>query len=200
MSMKNGTMVLVTLSYFLMAGCYSQSVDMIDSNSTDRPPEIVSGTAPSETEKSKLLVAKDALFTKLSSRLMAALSSSGPASAIGICQIEAKAIATEVGKEAGVRIGRTGVRLRNTSNQPPAWAKELVAARSSEPVFANLSNGHAAALLPIKLQPQCLMCHGPKEQLMPEVIEQLAKLYPEDDATGFSDGELRGWFWVELLD
>jgi hypothetical protein len=44
------------------------------------------------------------------------------------------------------------------------------------------------------------MCHGPKEQLIPEVKEQLAKLYPEDSATGFSEGELRGWFWVELLD
>ncbi len=129
---------------------------------------------PSETEKSKLLAARDLLFTKLSGRLMDALSTSGPADAIGVCQVEAKAIATEVGKEAGVQIGRTGVRLRNTSNQPPAWAKELVTARSNEPVFARLSNGHAAALLPIKLQPQCLMCHGPKEQIAPDVQEKLA--------------------------
>jgi hypothetical protein len=200
MSVNKGTIVLITLSSFLMAGCQSQSVDSTVSNASDRLPKIVSGSTPSETEKSKLLAAKDLLFTKLSTRLMDALSTSGPARAIGICQVEAKSIATEVGKEAGVEIGRTGVRLRNTSNQPPAWAKELVAARTNEPVFAELSNGHAAALLPIKLQPQCLMCHGPKEQLIPEVKEQLAKLYPEDSATGFSEGELRGWFWVELLD
>lgn len=200
MSVNNGTIVLITLSSFLMAGCQSQSVDSTVSNASDQLPKIVSGSTPSETEKSKLLAAKDLLFTKLSTRLMEALSTSGPANAIGVCQVEAKSIATEVGKEAGVLIGRTGVRLRNTSNQPPAWAKELVAARTNEPVFVELSNGHAAALLPIKLQPQCLMCHGPKEQLIPEVKEQLAKLYPEDSATGFSEGELRGWFWVELLD
>ena len=200
MSVNNGTILLVTLSTFLMVGCHSQSVDSTGSNASDQLPKIVNGSAPSETEKSKLLAAKDLLFKKLSSRLMDALSTSGPANAIGVCQVEAKSIATEVGKEAGVQIGRTGVRLRNTSNQPPAWAKELVAARSNEPVFAELSNGHASALLPIKLQSQCLMCHGPKEQLIPEVKEQLAKLYPEDSATGFSEGELRGWFWVELLD
>ena len=200
MSVNKRTIVLITLSSFLMAGCQSQSVDSTVSNASDQLPKIVSGSTPSETEKSKLLAAKDSLFTKLSGRLMEAMSTSGPANAIGVCQVEAKSIATEVGKEAGVLIGRTGVRLRNTSNQPPDWAKELVAARTNEPVFAELSNGHAAALLPIKLQPQCLMCHGPKEQLIPEVKEQLAKLYPEDSATGFSEGELRGWFWVELLD
>lgn len=200
MSVNKGTIVLITLSSFLMAGCQSQSVNSTVSNASDQLSKIVSGSAPSETEKSKLLAAKDVLFTKLSTRLMDALSTSGPASAIGICQVEAKSIATEVGKEAGVKIGRTGVRLRNTSNQPPAWAKELVAARSNEPVFARLSNGHAAALLPIKLQSQCLMCHGPKEQIAPDVHEKLAKLYPQDQATGFSEGELRGWFWVESLD
>jgi hypothetical protein len=200
MSVNKGTIVLIMLSSFLMAGCQSQSVDSTVSNASDQLPKIVSGSTPSETEKSKLLAAEDLLFTKLSTRLMEALSTSGPANAIGVCQVEAKSIATEVGKEAGVLIGRTGVRLRNTSNQPPDWAKELVSARTNEPVFAELSNGHAAALLPIKLQPQCLMCHGPKEQLIPEVKEQLTKLYPEDSATGFSEGELRGWFWVELLD
>ena len=200
MSVNHGTIVLVTLSSFLMVGCNSQSVDSMGSNASDQLPKIVNGSTPSETEKSKLLAAKDLLFTKLSGRLMDALSTSGPANAIGVCQVDAKSIATEVGKESGVQIGRTGVRLRNTSNQPPDWAKQLVAARSSEPVFARLSNGRAAALLPIKLQSQCLMCHGPKEQIAPDVQEKLAKLYPQDQATGFSEGELRGWFWVESLD
>jgi hypothetical protein len=61
-----------------------------------------------------------------------------------------------------------------------------------------LDNGQAAALLPIKLQAQCLMCHGPAEKIPLEVKTQLAKLYPQDQATGFQEGDLRGWFWVEL--
>jgi hypothetical protein len=43
------------------------------------------------------------------------------------------------------------------------------------------------------------MCHGPSESLAPDIKEKLATLYPQDQATGFSEGELRGWFWVESL-
>ncbi len=119
MSVNNATIVLVLLSSFLTVGCQSQSVDSMDSDAFDQLPKIVNGSAPSETEKSKLLAARDLLFTKLSGRLMDALSTNGPTNAIGVCQVEAKSIATEVGKEAGVQIGRTGVRLRNTSNHLP---------------------------------------------------------------------------------
>jgi Protein of unknown function (DUF3365) len=196
-----GSNLIAALTAILAMGCQGRSVDSTSSSSVSRDqlPEIVSGAAPSETEKSKLLAAKDALFTKLSVRLMDALAQGGPASAVAVCQVEAKSIAMEVGKEANVSIGRTGVRLRNTSNQPPAWANKLVAEKIDSAVFAKLSNGHAAALLPIKLQAQCLMCHGPSEQLVPEVKEQLATLYSQDRATGFTEGELRGWFWVESL-
>jgi hypothetical protein len=75
-----------------------------------------------------------------------------------------------------------------------------VEAKTDTPQFVKLSNGHSAALLPIKLQAQCLMCHGPEEQIVPEIKAQLAKLYPDDRATGFEEGELRGWFWIDLIE
>ena len=62
-------------------------------------------------EKSMLMAAKETLFANLSKRLMDAMSTIGPAGAIEVCQVEAKSIAIEVGKESNVRIGRTGVRL-----------------------------------------------------------------------------------------
>lgn len=70
-------------------------------------------------------------------------------------------------------------------------------AKVDTPQFVTLTNGDAAALLPIKLQAQCLMCHGPKEQIAPVIQDQLVKLYPNDEAIGFKEGELRGWFWIE---
>jgi hypothetical protein len=42
----------------------------------------------------------------------------------------------------------------------------------------------------------CLVCHG--ETLAPEIAAQIAAQYPEDQATGFADGDLRGVFWVEF--
>ena len=40
----------------------------------------------------------------------------------------------------------------------------------------------------------CLACHG--KVLAPEVAAQIESLYPEDKATGFSEGDLRGAFVV----
>jgi hypothetical protein len=184
------------------AGCQRSSPpvtgDASDLNAS--AVSIAEGETPSEEQKQAMNKAKDALFQKLSGRLMEAMGSQGPAGAIAVCQKEANQIATEVGDQHGVKIGRTGVRLRNANNLPPSWAKSMTEAKVNTPQFVSLTNGHAAALLPIRLQSQCLMCHGPTEQIAPVISDQLAKLYPNDQATGFREGELRGWFWVETPD
>ncbi|MBS0204581.1 MAG: DUF3365 domain-containing protein [Planctomycetes bacterium] len=48
------------------------------------------------------------------------------------------------------------------------------------------------------LKVQCLACHGPKDQIADDVQEQLTRLYPDDQAVGFNEGDLRGWFWVDV--
>lgn len=159
---------------------------------------IVQGSVPNDQQQAKMLAAKDALFEKLSGRLMEAMAQGGPSAAILVCQKEAPQIAKAVGQEQGVSIGRTGVRLRNPNNQAPAWAVELIEQKTDKPTFVTLSDNKAAALLPIKLQVQCLMCHGPDEQIAPDVKAQLQTSYPADQATGFNEGDLRGWFWVTL--
>ncbi|MDP1562040.1 MAG: DUF3365 domain-containing protein [Pirellulaceae bacterium] len=159
--------------------------------------KVVAGDVPTDQQKATMLAAKEALFTSLSTRLTEAMSD-GPANAIAVCQREAGEIAAKISADHQVKIGRTGVRLRNTSNQAPHWAKEWIDAKTEEPQFAVLSNGSAAALLPIKLQPLCVMCHGQVDQILPEIKKQLVDRYPADQAVGFQPGELRGWFWVEL--
>lgn len=154
-----------------------------------------SNSVTKENQK-KLLAAKDALFTKLSGKLMETMAQNGPVAAIAVCNQEASKIAAEVAQQQGVQIGRVGVRLRNPNNVAPDWAIELIAAKTNTPTFLKLADGKDAALLPIKLQATCLMCHGPKEQIAADVLAQIAKLYPDDRATGFQEGELRGWFWV----
>lgn len=159
---------------------------------------IVEDDLPSEESKAAILAAKDALFQRLSGALMDAMVTGGPPAAIKVCQSTAPEIAEQVSKEHGLKIGRTGVRLRNPGNVAPEWAKGLTEQKADAPLFVSLSNGHAAALLPIKLQAHCLMCHGPEDQIIPDVKAELAKLYPDDRATGFQEGELRGWFWIEM--
>ncbi|WP_081605554.1 c-type heme family protein [Rhodopirellula europaea] len=182
------------------AGCRKESGPIASqpADSTESSRVIVEGQTPSEAQKQAMLAAKEALFTRLSGRLMKAMGGQGPAAAISVCQQEAPQIADEVSTEHNLRIGRTGVRLRNQNNEPPVWAKSLTDNETDTPQFVVLDNEDAAALLPIKLQAHCLMCHGPKDQIAPVIQDQLAKLYPADEATGFNEGDLRGWFWIEM--
>ncbi|QDT47247.1 Cytochrome c551 peroxidase precursor [Symmachiella dynata] len=151
-----------------------------------------------DTAKQKAIAAKDALFTRLSGRLTEVMSADGPAAAISVCSREAPAIATEVGEEQGVAIGRTSFKLRNAKNTPPDWVRSFVEERVEDPQFVALPHGGTGALLPIRLKQKCLACHGPTEGIAPDVRSKLTELYPDDQATGFNEGDLRGWFWVEV--
>ena len=198
-SCTSTSQVMLILSVALVSGCSSHSNTVTATPDTQTTTaSIVEGQSPSDASKEKMLAAKEALFTKLSGRLMEAMGSQGPAAAIAVCQKEASEIAKSVGTQHGLQIGRTGVRLRNANNIAPSWAETLVRDKIATPTLVTLDNGHSAALLPIKLQGQCLMCHGPKEQISPVIQDQLTKLYPNDEATGFQEGELRGWFWIDL--
>jgi len=151
-----------------------------------------------ETQKARAMAAKELLFQRLSGRLMEVMMADGPVAAIEVCSREAKEIAVKVGEETGVEIGRTSLRLRNSANQPPGWVKPLMRPDATEPQFVKVDDDHDGALLPIKLQAQCVICHGPKDQIFDPVADQLAKLYPDDAAIGFNEGDLRGWFWITL--
>jgi hypothetical protein len=42
--------------------------------------------------------------------------------------------------------------------------------------------------------PMCLACHG--QAIAPSVAQKIAELYPNDKATGYSEGDIRGAFVV----
>ncbi|MCU0962688.1 MAG: DUF3365 domain-containing protein [Pirellulaceae bacterium] len=154
-------------------------------------------TSQQAAQRDQALAARDDLAAQLSGRLLETLATQGPAAAIAVCAEEAPRIAAEVSDKHGISIGRTSFRLRNPQNKPPAWATDLVRRRVVEPVF--LTDGQRlAALLPIRLQAACLTCHGPAEDIAPEVRQALAANYPQDRARDFREGALRGWFWVEV--
>jgi hypothetical protein len=149
--------------------------------------------------KAKAIQAKDALFQRLSGRLAEAMKTSGPAAAIEVCSKDAPEIAAAVGREHGVKIGRTSIKLRNSNNTPPDWMKPLIKDSNLVPQMVDLLDGETGVLLPIMLQAGCVACHGPTEMISDEIKQQqLAKFYPDDDATEFKEGDLRGWFWVEV--
>jgi len=178
----------------LLAGCTKSSSDE-ESWQPVAPGDM--STSQKEQQK-RAMGAKEAMFGQLMGKLTQEIAKGGPASAISVCQEEAPRIAQQVSTEKGIKIGRTSRKLRNPKNQPPAWAKELIEQSIAEPAFFANSKGEFAALLPIKLLPQCVVCHGSGEQIPAEVRTALTQRYPDDQATGFKEGDLRGWFWIEV--
>ncbi len=149
-------------------------------------------------QRDAALEARKAMYTELTVHLGQALERGGPAAAITVCRDEAPAIARRISERHGLAIGRTSFWLRNPENAPPDWARPLVEARADSSVWLAGPEGRLGAFLPIRVQRVCMTCHGPEDTLDPAVRTALARHYPEDDATGFGVGDLRGWFWVEV--
>lgn len=143
------------------------------------------------------------LLAPFKSDLMKALSAGmqeGPAVAIEVCSEQAPGIAKSLSVD-GVRMGRSSHKLRNPDNAPPEWLEPVIAAYASgagemQPRVVTLDDGRTGYAEPIIVQPMCLTCHG--SELDAGVAEQIAALYPEDQATGFNAGDFRGVFWVEF--
>ena len=132
-----------------------------------------------------------------------ALARRGAAGGLGFCHVDVTGIIQRVSSEPGVSAGRTSVRLRNPANAPRPWAAPLVAmhvgqtARSVEGYAIDLGD-KVGVLRPIVEQRMCAGCHGTADRLAPGVKLIVRERYPSDRATGFRDGEIRGWFWVEM--
>jgi len=95
-------------------------------------------------------------------------------------------------------IGRTSFKLRNPVNRAPEWASALVEDRSEDVAYFAGPDGMLGALMPIRMKEQCLTCHGKAELMPAKLTATLAALYPDDQATGFAVGDLRGWLWAEV--
>ncbi len=123
----------------------------------------------------------------------------GVTNAISVCKDQAPALAAAFSVD-GVVMGRSSHRLRNPANNAPSWVNDIVddylgSDSARQPATVALEGGRLGYVEPILIQPVCLACHG--ETLAPEVATTIAEEYPEDRATGFSVGDLRGVFWVE---
>ncbi len=190
-----------TLSALLLAACGERAPEPPPgpppaSSWTELDPARLSPAQ--QAQAARATKARESLASRLLTRLQGALREGGPGAAIGVCRSEAPRIAAEVGREQGLSLGRTSHRLRNRSNAVPEWAERAVATRREAPLVLAHADGRLAALHPIRVQAACLACHGAPEALAPAAREALERDYPSDQATGFAEGDLRGWFWVEV--
>lgn len=155
------------------------------------------GIEDADAEQIALAVqARDAFASRLIGELTGAIADGGPGNAVGICNVEAPLIASSINTEFGVQIGRTSYKLRNPENAPPGWMSSVVTEKRAEPTAFVGPDGSLGAVYPIRLAATCLLCHGEPETIIPEAKARIAEHYPDDRATGFAAGDLRGWFWI----
>jgi hypothetical protein len=137
--------------------------------------------------------------------LMRHLASGGPAVAIAACADSAPLIGRTVAAKHGLQIRRVSDRWRNAGNIPDPYEKEVLRAfdalmkegRLSDQTehFAIIRTGDrpvARYSKPIVVQGPCLSCHGTTQSILPAVRDLLRSRYPDDHATGYAAGQLRG--------
>ncbi len=145
------------------------------------------------------------LMLSLQGELIAAMKDGGPVKALDVCRVRAPEIAVATATGTPWKVARTAVKVRNASNAPDAWetAKlaefgKRLAAGEEMPALETYEvvekNGHPTFryMKAIGTSSPCLNCHG--ASLKPEIAEKVKELYPEDQAVGFTTGQLRGAF------
>ncbi len=196
---------------FALSSCDSKDPSPPEGDESKPKPDAVSNLTPAQRE-SALAIGNDvsaALMKDLGAQLKAALDSGGPTAAITVCKSAAIPITAATSKKFdGVTISRTSLKTRNPANAPDPTDRALLDAWHAlaaedkslpEPELRPDPDGSSVRFYkPIPVAEICLNCHGPAGSLPGELHELLAKLYPEDAATGYKLGDLRGAFRVTI--
>lgn len=128
-----------------------------------------------------------------------------PAEAVALCRHLAPEVKAQIEDETGWRVRRPALRVRDPENRATAEERGILlgfetraAAGQSERLLRTLRiverEGRRQVLFmqAIPIFESCLVCHG--ADLDPAVARAVRTLFPEDEATGYSLGEIRGAF------
>lgn len=140
-----------------------------------------------------------------------AVAERGVAGAIPVCKEQAPALIKAKRQETGWDIRRVSLKTRNPERATPdLWeARQLAdfnlrAGHGEKPETLEKSEivsiDGKPVLRYIKALPVgdvCLKCHGPAESLDPMLKAKLGESYPQDSATGYARGEIRGALTVK---
>lgn len=160
-------------------------------------------TAARDSALVRAKLAADDLGKDLMGLLLGALDREGPAGAIAFCADSAQ-VRTARHAAQGVSVRRVGTRLRNPANAAADSAEAAILARFAAAhaagaapveVVEEVSGPGGRELLyarPILVAERCTACHGDPTGFDPVVRQVLADRYPDDAATGYAPGDLRG--------
>ncbi len=142
--------------------------------------------------------------------LQTSMKSGGPIKALAQCNIQAGPIAQENALSSGWEIGRTSLKVRNENNAPDEWeTTTLLQFEKRKAAGENVKTMEYAETVkvgdkkvyrymkPIPTAGLCVTCHG--GDMSEEIINKVKSLYPNDQATGFMVGDIRGAFTLQKI-
>ena len=161
-----------------------------------------------ETEAQLVQQAKQRIgqfASELKGELGAAIQRGGLTTGIEVCHEKAPQIAAKLSID-GWLVARTSLRSRNTNNAPSEWETQVMqqfAERKAQGedvailLTTQMSEHQFKLMKAIPTDVLCLACHG--STIAPEVKKQLDLYYPNDMATGFLPGDIRGAFSLQKI-
>ena len=143
----------------------------------------------------------------LKGKMQMAMKAGGPLNAIKVCNADAPGIATDMSNKKGWDVGRTSLKIRSAANAPDAWETKVLndfekqKAEGADPKklehYEVVTENGKKVFRYMKAIPTgevCTNCHG--DSIDPAVKAKLEELYPNDQATGFKVGDIRGAFTI----
>ena len=161
---------------------------------------------PMDTNEKAAKEVAGAFLKELGAAMMREMQKGDPSQVISVCAGLAPEIANRLSRENGWRVTRVGTRVRNPLlGMPDAWEQGVLdqfstRAKDGEK-FTEMSYSEVVSeptgqffrfMKPIGVQPKCLLCHGPSQNIPEPIRAMLKKHYPHDAATGYKVGDLRG--------
>ena len=201
----NKTISIATLVIAAMTvtACGQQSEQKAEQTHTEAAAPTPEQQALMEREVASAKKITQDFVSSLKGELKKAIQEGGPVNALSVCHTRAIPITNEVASRHGVRLSRVSLKNRNPNNAPNEWQKPILeefdtrAANGDDPkalAFATIvevdGKKQFRFMKAMPVGKVCLNCHG--AELKPEVAAKLKELYPEDKATGYSLGQIRG--------
>lgn len=184
-----------------------EAIKEVTKDATEKVTGAVAVVAPGAFDK-KAAVLEAKTITKafggaLKGELKKAMKAGGPINALDVCNTEASPIAIKAAKEHNALISRVSLKNRNPDNVPNDWQRAVLEdfnarAAKGESVkkmgFADVVEHNGKKRLRfMKALPTggvCLECHG--TSIEADVQAKITELYPDDKATGYEKGQVRG--------
>ncbi len=173
----------------------------------------ISITEPTNEELIRILPEGNEITSKLMKSLKAelkgAVTEGGFEKAIAVCNIKALPI-TESISNNNIQIKRITYKTRNPENAPNDI--EMSALDHFQNLLDNnkeLPTHYVQKVTqkdvvqyyyykPLMIDNVCLGCHGSPENMDTKLLSQISKLYPEDKALGYKEGDFRGLISVRI--